>query len=41
MLELTPVGDDGTPIPLPPAVWSGLALMGAGSVNRWRKSRVA
>ena len=42
-LDLEPVDgvDGGTPIPLPPAVWSGIALMGAGLLNRWRRARHA
>jgi hypothetical protein len=43
VLDLRPVSGGGNPnpIPLPPAVWSGLALLGAGALNRLRKRRVA
>ena len=44
-LEQADGGDGGgggeTPIPLPPAVWAGLSVMGLGLLNRWRKSRLA
>ena len=36
-----PGGGEPNPIPLPPAVWSGLALLAAGALNRARKSRFA
>ena len=43
-LDLSPVGGGGgepTPIPLPPAIWSGLIVLGAGALNRLRRGRVA
>jgi hypothetical protein len=51
ILNLTPVGggggnnNGGTPaVPLPPAVWSGAIVLGAGLLNRlrtWRRDRTA
>jgi hypothetical protein len=44
ILDLKPVGDGGgkpNPVPLPPAVWSGLIVLGAGALNRLRKRRIS
>ena len=45
-LLLSPVdggngGGSPNPIPLPPAVWSGLAVLGAGALNRLRRRGVS